>query len=230
MTPAPVRDAIAPAVLVLHAPGAAAAGGPWREALADLGWEGPVLAPDLPGHGDAAPPVGGDHELADAAFEAMRMLVDVDMADARPVVVGVGANGWPAQLLALGGRARALVLVEGLGTPWVTTEAGARLDRDRMRALADDAAALAPHHAGGLDPRLAHGPHPHGSRDLALRAARAIAVPTLLVESPASTTSVADRQALCDEWAAPVEVALVPDLGPPTVVDAVSTWWAAAAT
>lgn len=236
MTGAPVRDGIAPdhsggapAILVLHAPGDPAAGRPWRDALAATRWEGPVLAPDLPGHGEAPPPVGGDHELADAAFEAMRTLVDAGLSRARPVVVGVGANGWAAQLLALGGRARALVLVDGLGSPWVTAEEGARLDRERMRALSDDPAALAPHTGGGLDPRLAHGPHPHGSRDLALRAARAVAVPTLVVESPRSTTPAADRDALRAEWSAPVEIALVPDTDAPTVVDALVAWWTTAA-
>ncbi|QGG96710.1 alpha/beta fold hydrolase [Actinomarinicola tropica] len=211
-------------ILVLHAPGDPAAGAPWRGALEGAGWDGPVVAPDLPGHGDAPPPTGGHHELADAAFAAVGYLADAGLDGEPPVVVGIGANGWPAQLLALGGRARALVLVDGLGGPWRTAPEAVAARRDQLRALAADPAAVAPHAGPGTDPRLAHGPRPHDSRDLAWRAARAATVPTLLIESPASPTPRDDLPDLVDAWASPVDLRRVPGADPTTVAAHVTGW------
>ncbi|MDQ1403301.1 MAG: hypothetical protein QOG03_1617, partial [Actinomycetota bacterium] len=45
-------------VLVLHDVGDERGGEPWRQALGTAGWSGPVLAPDLPGHAGAPPPIG----------------------------------------------------------------------------------------------------------------------------------------------------------------------------
>lgn len=216
-------------ILVFHAPGSASAGAPWRNALAEAGWAGSIVAPDLPGHGDCPPGLSGHPELADPAFSAVGMLADAGLGDVRPVVLGVGAHGWSAQLLALGGRAQALVLVDGLGSPWRTAAQAVQHTRDQLRALTDDPAALAPFDGPGLDPRLAHGPHPHGSRSLALRAAGATTVPTLLVESPRSATPPEERMLLVDAWGAPATLAEPSDDAPPRAAQAVVDWWRTAA-
>lgn len=211
-------------ILVFHAPGDADGGNPWRAALTASGWDGRVVAPDLPGHGESAPPVGGHHELAQPAFDASRILAEAGLQGARPVVVGVGPNGWPAQLMALGGRASALVLVDGLGAPWLSPQEAVEAGRARLRALADDTAALASHSPPGLDPRLVHGPHSHGSRALAFRAAAAIGVPTLLIESPASPLPLHDRTDLLAAWAAPVDLREVAQPVPEVVAKIVAAW------
>lgn len=216
---------MSPPILVFHAPGDASAGEPWRRALADAGWDGPILAPDLPGHGDAPPPIGGHHDLADPAFAAVRLLADAGLGTVRPVVVGVGAHGWPAQLVALGGRAQALVLVDGLGSPWRTPAKAMRRTRERLRGLTDDPAALAPFSGPGLDPRLAYVLRPHGSRSLARRAAAAMTVPTLVLESPASGTPDEDRTPLTDAWGGEASIVDVADRMPATVAAAVLGWW-----
>ncbi len=101
-------------LLVLHDLGAPG-GGEWTAAFAD--WPGRVLAPDLSGHNGAPPPVGGHYETGDAVYVAL----DVLRAEAphELVVVGVGHSGVAAQILALGGRAVGLVLIDGLGGPWL---------------------------------------------------------------------------------------------------------------
>ncbi len=212
------------AIFVLHAPGDPDGGARWRDALARTDWDGPVVAPDLPGHGHTPPPVGGQHELAQPAFDAHRILTGAGIGGELPVVVGVGAHGWAAQLLALGGRASALVLVDGLGGPWRAPQEAVAAGRDRLRTLADDPAALAPHIGPGLDPRLAHGPVPHGSRDLAFRAAAAITVPTLLIESPASAVAAVDRAELIASWAGPVELREAVTPSPAVVADLIASW------
>lgn len=175
-------------VLVLHGPGDKGAGGPWAVALRTAGWPGPVLAPDLPGHGTAPAPEGGAYELVDAALHVLPAPIGRDRE--RPVVVGVGANGWAAQLLALGGRAAALVLVDGLGGPWRSPAHFVADERAWLRSVAEDPAATGPPPAVGLDPRLRHAVPRQTSIELARRGAGALAVPVLVLESPGSSAGV----------------------------------------
>ncbi len=208
-------------IVVLHDAGDADGGVPWGAALVAAGWPGAVHAPDLPGHGATAAPTDGAYELVDAALHALPLLSTLhgDL----PVVLGVGANGWAAQLLAIGGRAAALVLVDGLGGPWLEPAQAIATDRTRLRAILDDPAAVAGPPASGLDPRLVHGIGAQTSRDLAVRAAAAITVPTLVVSSPAGALADADRSdVLChlsDRTA--VDVA---DRGPAGVAVEVVRW------
>ncbi len=94
----------------------ASGGGEWASAFA--GWPGRVLAPDLPGHNGMPPPVGGHYEAGDAVYVALDLLRAV-RPDRVVVGVGVGHSGAAAQILAVGGRANGLVLVDGLGGPWL---------------------------------------------------------------------------------------------------------------
>ena len=186
-------------VFVLHDLGDEMAGQAWREAFAAAGWQGSVIAPDLPGHGSAPAPIGGSYELGDGILVAAEL---IDVEAPAPIVVGVGLNGWAAQLLALAGRAAALVLVDGLHGPWVAPAAWIGGGRAWLRAVADNPAATAPPPARGLDPRAAHRIPPLGSRSLALRAARSMPVPTLLLESPASRLAPAEVDELAEAFAA----------------------------
>ena len=170
-------------LLVLHAIGDPEGGASWARAFSTAGWSGPVHGPDLPGHAHREPPLGGAYHRTDPALVGALELAD-RAADGPVVVVGVGPSGWGAQLLALGGRAAALVLVDGIGGPWLSAPAAVAAEREWLRALADDPAALDPAPAGApLDPRLRHGVPGQTDRGLALRAARAIPVPVLVVET-----------------------------------------------
>jgi hypothetical protein len=209
-------------LLVLHDAGDDGGGSQWATTLEVEGWPGPVWAPDLPGHASAPAPVGGSYELADAALTALGVVGAA--ADARrPVVMGIGANGWAAEIMALGGRACGLVLVDGLSGPWVEPAEMVRLSREWLRAVGEDEQALAPAPASGLDPRLRHGLMPHGSHKLAGRAARAVPVPVLVVETPASPMSVRDVEALMDEFGS-ATCARVPTGDPAAVAASVVAW------
>lgn len=153
-------------VLVLHDIGDLAGGTAYVEAFGD-NWH--VIAPDLPGHGSTPSPAGQNYGLTDPMYVVTRLFADqaIEKVD---VVVGIGVSGWSAQLLALAGRASKLVLVDGLGDPFLPIDG--LLDRrmERVRIIADSA-----------DP-LADAPPPtHGDRELAERAARETAAPVLLL-------------------------------------------------
>jgi pimeloyl-ACP methyl ester carboxylesterase len=212
---------VGPALLVLHDIADEAAGTPWRAAFERCGWPGAVVAPDLPGHGAEAAPVGGAYELADAAFLGADLIAGSGLTS--PVVVGVGVNGWAAQLLALGGLAGGVVLVDGLNGPWIDAVAATESSTRWHRSLVADPDAVAPPPVGVLDPRLRHGVRPHGDRDLAIRAAAALTVPVLVVESARSALTAAQR----DEVVARMPLATVAELATPTpasVAETVMAW------
>jgi pimeloyl-ACP methyl ester carboxylesterase len=209
-------------VVVLHDVGDPDGGARWREALEAAGWAGPVHAPDLPGHGRAPAPVGGSYELADAV---LAVLPSVPAGDPDPpVVLGVGTNGWSASILALGGRASALVLVDGLGGPFRSGSDAMAAERQRIRAIADDPEAVGPPPATGLDPRLRHGVSPLGNPAMAERAAAATTVPVLLVESPASPVTGEERAGVAARYPAGATVAEVGSVAPDVVAPAVVAW------
>lgn len=202
-------------LLVIHDLGAAG-GAPWADAF--IGWDGGVVAPDLPGHGVAPPPVGGHHELGDVVFAMVDHLPSGDRP--QPVVVGIGRSGNAARLLALAGRASALVLVDGLGGPWLDVrERNAAFRTVRRRILMTPEALRAPA-PGAVDPRAEWLPgqtdRPHVVSSLA-----ALPVPTLVIESPASPTPDADEVAASIPDHHLVRVA---DASPPDVADWVTDW------
>jgi hypothetical protein len=209
-------------LLALHDVGEVGGGGPWRSALLAAGWTGPVSAPDLPGHGTTPAPVGGSYELGDPVL-AVLPAVPAEAEDA-PVVLGVGTNGWCASILALGGRASALVLVDGLGGPFRPQVEAMAAERERLRRIADDPAALAPPPATGLDPRLRHGVSPLGNRPMAERAALCTPVPVLLLESPASPVPPEDRAAVAGRYPGGATVVEVESAAPEAVAPAVVAW------
>jgi len=209
-------------LLVLHDLGDPGGGRRWRTALEGAGWPGAVRAPDLPGHGTTPAPVGGSYELTDPVLAVLPSVPAEDPDP--PVVLGVGTNGWCASILALGGRASALVLVDGLGGPFRSQADVMAAERERLRAIADDPAAVAPPPATGLDPRLRHGVTPLGHPGVAERAAAATQVPVLLVESPASAVGREERDAVARRYPAGATVAEVASADPDTVAAAVVAW------
>ncbi len=169
-------------LLVIHDLGAEG-GRPWAVAFRD--WEGSVVAPDLPGHGDAPAPIGGHRELGDAVFALVDYLRPTD--EAQPIVIGVGRNGNTARILALAGRASALVLVDGLGGSWLDVPERNVVQRDIRRRILATPAALDPHVPGTTDLRTSWVLGPV-DRDHVVEMLGAVPVPTLVVETPSSVT------------------------------------------
>jgi pimeloyl-ACP methyl ester carboxylesterase len=173
-------------VLVLHDLGAPG-GSEWTAAFA--GWPGRVLAPDLPGHNGTPPPVGGHHGTGDAVYVALDLLRTEPPDEL--VVVGVGHNGAAAQILALGGRAVGLVLVDGLGGPWLEpADLDARQREMRRRILTTPAAMSTP--APGADDPRATMVVGAADREFAVSQAEAMPVPVLVIETPSSLTPDTD--------------------------------------
>ena len=212
------------ALVVLHEMGSDAAGGPWRSAFEAAGWPGPLLVPDLPGHGEAPPPPGGCYDLVDPALTGDRVL-DGAAGERPPVVVGVGVTGWSAQVLGLAGRAAAVVLVDGLNGPWVEPAENIGAGHRWLRAIADDADAVADPPASGPDPRARHGVVPHGDRDLAERAAAVMPVPVLLVETTGSALRPDEVDDLAARYATGAAV-VRPERDDPDAVAAEVVAWA----
>ena len=200
-------------LVVLH--GAGASGGAvWADAFA--AWPGTVHAPDLPGHGDAPMPVDGHYEPNAAVFS-----VAGHLAGEPPVVVGVGVHGHPALLVAVGGRASGLVLVDGLGGPWLDVVARNAQLRELRRQILATPAALEPHQPPGTDVRATM-VLPQSNREHVVRMAAQVSVPTLVVESPDSSTP--DASSVVEAFAGATLVPADtndPELVAPLVLD----WW-----
>lgn len=203
-------------VLVFHDVGEPDAGGAWRAAFTDAGWPGPVHVPELPGHGNAPRPVGGNYQLADAVFSQLALLRELGEGKP-PAVVGVGANGWAAQMVAVAGRAHFVVLVDGLGGPWMTPAEIVAAEVDLMRRIAGEPAALGAPPATGLDPRLMHGILGQRSRSMAQRILAAMPVPVTVIESKASALDDADRDDLLGHCGALVELVTVDAVMPAAI-------------
>lgn len=204
-------------LLVLHDAGAPG-GGEWADAFAD--WPGRVLTPDLPGHNGTPPPVGGHHETGDAVYAAL--------AELRPdppdelLVVGIGRGGAAAQILALGGRAVGLVLVDGLGGPWLDDDQLDRRQIEMQRRILATPEALALPAPGADDPRATL-VVPPGDRGFAERQADAMPVAALVIETPASRCpDAADLVARMSDG----ELRSQPDRAPAAIAAVVTAWWA----
>ena len=200
-------------LLVIHDLGASG-GGEWATAFS--AWPGLVTAPDLPGHGSAPAPVSGHYELGDAVFAVAHHL-----ADEPPVVLGVGRNGHAARMVAVAGRAAALVLVDGLGGPWL--DAGGRNAqlRDARRRILATPAALDAHVPPGVDVRASLVP-PQSNRGHVERTARLVDVATLVVETPRSPTPDAAELTVAFPRSTLVHT---DDPSPAAVAAVVLRWW-----
>jgi hypothetical protein len=199
-------------VLVLHTFGEPRGGARWRDEGAD--------APDLPGHGGAAAPTGGCYDVSDPVFVAVPLI----SADDPPTIVGHRSSSYAAQILAVGGRAERLVLVDGLGesyraAPDVMGEVFAWL-----RALADDPGAMTLPLPGRPDPRVGHGIPGHSLPDFDADLAAAVTVPVLVIETPDSPTPEDERDRRVARFGADADVVRLDDLSPAAVLQAIEGW------
>lgn len=209
------------ALLVLHALGDTGGGAPWSEALVPSG--APVMAPDLPGHGQADPPVDGCYTAGLIMLTAARCLEGEASSDA-PVVIGAGASGWIALVLALAGQASAVAVIDGLGGPWRSAGEATADGVAWARGLMNDPTLLEPLPAGVTDPRLDHLMPPFSNERVARQALAALRVPLLVVSSPADPLSADEVAALLSEVEGPVSTASAPSARPVDVAPAVIAW------
>ncbi len=173
-------------VLILRDHGEPASADAWSDAFSAVGFD-PVVVPDLAGDAGVAAPVGGNYTRLDPIYQVAREVVEgqvlTDGVVSDMLLVGVGSSGWAALVLALAGQARGLVLVDGVGAPWLGAVDRGRRRRERLRAMAQDPTAMTPAPLVNVDPRLGHHGQPHGDREAVVHAAKAIAVPTLLIQT-----------------------------------------------
>ncbi|MEM9513264.1 MAG: hypothetical protein AAGA42_00275 [Actinomycetota bacterium] len=203
-------------LLVLHDVGASG-GGEWADGFTE--WPGAVFAPDLPGHHGTPPPVGGNYDTGDAVVVALDVLRDVAHGDL--LVVGIGHSGAAAQVLALGGRAAGLVLVDGLGGPWLEPGDVDAQRRALRRRVLSTPTALAMPDADTDDPRASM---VVGVVDRAFAVQQAVAmpVPVLVVETPSSPTPDAPDMVACFGDATLQQLVA---RQPSHVAQLVASWW-----
>lgn len=186
---------------MLHPVGAPEGGAPWTEALTHDGFT--TVAPDLPGHGQAAPSVDGTYTNSLVLLTAVPCLPTDDSVPP-PVIVGVGSSGWVALILALAGRAAAVALIDGLGGPWRNAADATAEGVEWGRRLLEDEYRHGPVPAGVPDPRLAEPFPPFSNQRVARQALAALEVPLLVVSSPADRLSSEARSDLLSEARVPV--------------------------
>jgi hypothetical protein len=199
----------------------------WHDAFAAAGWPNGFVDAELPGRVSAPPPVGGNYELVDPAVAVMCRCPPAVASESgtAPIVVGIGPSGWSAHLLALGGRAGGLVLVDGLGAPWVTPNEAFSWQQRLLRSIADDPRAVDPPPVGERDPRLDHPMSGHGSRRLAERALESTSVPLLIIETPDSQALVHDVHELGTRVPAGATVIELESVALPNIASAVVAWF-----
>jgi pimeloyl-ACP methyl ester carboxylesterase len=209
-------------LVFIHEVGDPAGASRWR-ALVDR-WPGPALVPDLPGHGVTPAEEGAYYAPGDAALFAVRALRDAGLDGARPVAAGHGWGAFGAELLAAAGRAAALVLVDGLGGPWISLGALMAAQHEWLRGVLADPDALAPPPVGALDPRLRHGFPSIWERAFTAARRSSIKVPVLALETPASPTPADERAERVAAFGGDAEWEEIADASPQAVVDALTAW------
>jgi hypothetical protein len=120
-------------------------------------WPDPSVVPDWS--------TGDWYEPSDLVIEALRVLRDTAWTE-RPIVVAVGPHHTAGELLALGGRAAALVLVGDDAPAIADPRAAQACEYAWLRARADG--------AGGVNPR----------RDAEHTARQRAAIPVPVLELP----------------------------------------------
>ena len=208
--------------VVLHDIGEADGGASWRTAVPSPAWE--VL--DLPGHGVAPAPRHGAYDpmgpMTLARWRIAHHGVDGSLA------VGVGENAMGALLLAGGAGCAAVAIVDGLHGPWPTTGAE-RIDVTyrQIRSVLADPASQGPAPVGTVDPRTAFG----YALVTTPRQCRAfwgcLEVPTLVVETPRSSTPADERAERVGWFGGPTTLVEVDSAEPSVVLAAVDGWWGA---
>lgn len=195
----------------------------WREATraiaSGVGIIDIVDVVAMPGRNGQPQPIGGEYDLVTPGYAVAHILAS--HAERRwDIVVGAGISGWAAHLTVFGGHADSLVLIDGLGDPWITTTERSKLRRTRMRSIEADPEALAHHRGGDDDPRLAYGACGLGSRPMAIRAAVATRVPTLLISTGGR---LADREVIAGYRSA--RVLSSPTADATTLLASIAEWW-----
>lgn len=209
------------AVLVLHALGDPDGGAPWSEAL--VGADLAVTAPDLPGHGQAGPSADGSYATGLILLTAARWLAEEDPSPA-PVVVGAGASGWVALILALAGRAGAVAVIDGLGGPWRNADEATADGVAWARQLMEEPVLSEPVAAGVADPRLGHLLPPFSNQRVARQALAALSVPLLVVSSPDDPLAPDERADLLAGARSQVTTEITISPRPSDVAPALSEW------
>lgn len=205
--------------VVLHDLGDADGGAAWRAAVPDPTWE--VL--DLPGHGvEPAPRHGAYDPMGPMTLARWRL---AHHGDRGSLVVGVGENAIGALLLAAGGACDAIAIVDGLHGPWPdTAEERVEVMYRQVRAVLADPASHGPAPVGVVDPRTAHGYALVNTPRQCRRFWSVVTIPTLVVETPASSTPPGERAERVGWFGGPTSLVELDAAAPSDVLEVVQRW------
>ena len=95
----------------------------------------------------------------------------------------------------------------------------------QIRGVLADPGARRPAPEHGLDPRTAHGYALVSTARQCRRFWGAIEIPTLLVETPRSSTPPGERAERASWFGGPTTLVEVPDATPATVLATIANWW-----
>lgn len=204
--------------VVLHDLGDPEGGATWRSAFDAEAW----WAPDLPGHGSTPAPRNGSYDPMAVVTLARRWFAERE--GAARVVAAVGQNAHAGAVLAAGAGCDALAVVDGLHGPFRAPAEDVAAMYATVRAIADDPAATGPPPVHGLDPRAAYGYGITVTATFLQRFWGDVAVPVLVVETPASATPASERAERASWFGGPVTSVDVSDATPPTIAAAVGPW------
>jgi len=175
-------------------------GAAWSDAVP--AWSGDAVVPDLTLEG----------ATGDRTDIVWLLLEQMDAWRGRaPIIVGCGEHSLAAETFALAGWVGGLVLVDGLGGAWTTPEEQVARQNVWLRAKFE-----APDHVGY--PRVWLEPFTRLLREN-------VRCPVLIVETPASITSVDEVEKRAHQFGGPVEVLRIESAAPVPILREVTAWW-----
>ncbi len=201
--------------MLLHELGDLHGGALWR-AAAPTDW----IIPDLPGHGIAPAPRSGHYDPMVPISFARWMLP----SEAASTLVGVGEHAHCALVHAAGAGCGRVVIVDGLGGPWLGAREQIDEFYDSLRAIVDDPLASTPPPATGTDPRTRYGYGVNLSSAFVQRFWAIIDQPVLAIETPASTTPLDERAERITWFGGDAKLVELESNEPSAIVAAVLKW------
>jgi hypothetical protein len=184
---------------------------PGRWAKLGRWWPGPLVRPDSPGWARRSPV--GPHVAGDSAVGALAAIRDLGV----PALVGGHRHGGAgAEIVACTGRAAGVVLVDGLGDPYLEPDASLEFLSGWLGSVLRADTQPTPD-SDGPDPIRRHGPPMAAGRLESEARRKATTIPVIAIESPSSPISLAEAERRLAGYAGPADLRVVGDDSPDTI-------------